>query len=57
MTKLNYKVEQQKKEKAISNKTKLSMQSLVNSLLADKQPANPGSQPTQQMQNGWGRNN
>lgn len=57
MTKLNYKIEQPEKEKTISNKTKLSMQGLVNSLLADKQPANPGAQPAQQQQSGWGRNN
>ena len=57
MTKLNYKIEQPEKEKTISNKTKLSMQGLVNSLLADKQPASSGTQPIQQQQGGWGRNN
>lgn len=57
MTKLNYKIEQPEKEKTISNKTKLSMQGLVNSLLADKQPASSGTQPVQQQQGGWGRNN
>lgn len=62
--KLNYKVDtnniSNKKEDNFNSKTKtkLSMQSLVHSALASKQPSNPqGQYPQPNTNNGWGKSN
>lgn len=60
--KLNYTVNFDKKDKkesdSIKTKTKLSMQGLVGSILASKQPSEP-SQPIPQQNgaSGWGKAN
>ena len=62
-TKLNYKVQlpkQDDSEKGFQpkTKTKLSMQSLVGSVLAAKQPSEPGQpMPQQNGAGGWGKSN
>ena len=60
--KLNYTVNFDKKDEkesdSIKNKTKLSMQSLVGSVLASKQPSEPGQpMPQQNGAGGWGKAN
>ena len=60
--KLNYTVNFDKKDEkesdSIKNKTKLSMQSLVESVLASKQPSGPGQpMPQQNGASGWGKAN
>ena len=60
--KLNYTVNFDKKDEkesdSIKNKTKLSMQSLVGSILASKQPSEPGQPiPQQNKTGGWGKAN
>ena len=60
--KLNYTVNFDKKDEkesdSIKNKTKLSMQSLVGSILASKQPSGPGQPMSQQNgAGGWGKTN
>lgn len=62
-TKLNYKIQlpkQDDSEKSFQpkTKTKLSMQSLVGSVLASKQPSSPGQpMPQQNGAGGWGKSN
>lgn len=62
-TKLNYKIQlpkQDDSEKSFQpkTKTKLSMQSLVGSVLASKQPSDPGQpMPQQNGAGGWGKAN
>lgn len=62
-TKLNYKIQlpkQDDSEKGFQpkTKTKLSMQSLVGSVLASKQPSSPGQpMPQQNGAGGWGKSN
>lgn len=62
-TTLNYKIQwpkqdDSKKDFQPKNKTKLSMQSLVGSVLLSKQPSDPGqSMPQQNGAVGWGKAN
>lgn len=62
-TKLNYKIQlpkQDDSEKSFQpkTKTKLSMQGLVGSVLASKQPSSPGQpMPQQNGAGGWGKSN
>lgn len=62
-TKLNYKIQlpkQDDSEKSFQpkTKTKLSMQGLVGSVLASKQPSGPGQpMPQQNGASGWGKAN
>lgn len=62
-TKLNYKIQlpkQDDSEKGFQpkTKTKLSMQGLVGSVLASKQPSSPGQpMPQQNGAGGWGKSN
>lgn len=62
-TKLNYKIQlpkQDDSEKGFQpkTKTKLSMQGLVGSVLASKQPSGPGQpMPQQNGASGWGKAN
>ena len=56
MSKLNYRLEF-KDHFEPKTKTKISMQSVVSSVLASKLPQNPVAQPTAgQQDTGWGRN-
>lgn len=54
--KLNYTLDKYKNNDDLKNKTKLSMQSTVNALLAEKQATAPAS-PVIPQQNGWARTN
>lgn len=62
-TKLNYKIQLPKQDDSKEGfqpktKTKLSMQSLVGSVLASKQPSSPGQpMPQQNGAGGWGKSN
>ena len=62
-TKLNYKIQLPKQDDSKEgfqpkNKTKLSMQSLVGSVLASTQPSEPGQpMPQQNGASGWGKAN
>ena len=62
-TKLNYKIQLPKQDDSKEGfqpktKTKLSMQSLVGSVLAYKQPSEPGQpMPQQNGASGWGKAN
>lgn len=62
-TKLNYKIQLPKQDDSkegfqLKTKTKLSMQSLVGSVLISKQPSDPGqSIPQQNGASGWGKAN
>lgn len=63
-TKLNYKIQLPTKQDdskdsfKLKNKTKLSMQGLVGSVLTSKQPSGPGQpMPQQNGAGGWGKAN
>lgn len=62
-TKLNYKIQLPKQDDSnkgfqLKTKTKLSMQSLVGSVLISKQPSEPGQSMSQQSRTGgWGKTN
>lgn len=62
-TKLNYKIQLPKQDDSKKGfqpktKTKLSMQGLVGSVLASKQPSSPGQpMPQQNGASGWGKAN
>lgn len=58
-TKLNYKIQvPQKEDKGFSakNRTKLSMQAVVNGALASTQPQAPAQPQIQMNKDGWGKN-